>query len=125
MPPPWRLPPAFFGSQTVAGPVNSEVGFLASLTDATGLATASPTALAGLTISPNPAHTLATMQLLPIPGATTATLTLFDALGRAVRTQTAATNARTELDLTGLSVGLYALRVQAGSAISTRRLMIE
>ena len=119
------IPPAFFGSQTVTGPVNSEVGFLASLTDATGLATASPTALAGLTISPNPAHALATVQLLPIPGVTTATLTLFDALGRAVRTQTAATNARTELDLTGLSAGLYALRVQAGSAIATRRLMVE
>ena len=113
-----------FSAQLI-GSGSGTSGFLASLTDATGLATASPIALAGLIISPNPAHALATVQLLPIPGATTATLTLFDALGRAVRTQTAATNTRTELDLTGLSAGFYVLRVQAGSAIATNRLIVE
>ena len=74
---------------------------------------------------PNPAHGRTTVHLPPIPGTTTATLTLLDALGRTLRTQTAATNARTELDLTGLPVGLYALRATAGSSTATRRLVLE
>ena len=122
------IPPAFFGSQTVAGPVNSEVGFLASLTDAIGLATTSPTALADLTIFPNPIHVRATVQLPPIFGTTTATFTLLDALGRTIRMQTVnlpTAGLRHELNLTGLLVGLYALRVNAGGNTATRRLMVE
>jgi hypothetical protein len=54
-----------------------------------------------------------------------ATLTLLDAMGRTVRTQAAATNARTELDLAGLPAGLYAVRVQPGGSTATRRLVVE
>ena len=118
-------PPAFFGSQVVTGPGNSEVGFLAALTDATGLAATSSTALAGLNVSPNPAHDVATVQLPPTFGARAATFTLLDALGRVVRIQTATTNLKAELDLRGLAPGLYALRVAAGSSTATRRLVVE
>ncbi len=62
------------------------------------------------------------MQLSP--GTGPATLTVLDALGRPVRTQTAS-GTRAELDLTNLMPGLYAVRVQAGAATATRRLMVE
>lgn len=117
-------PPVAFGSQIIGGPAGGSAGFLASLA-ATPLAVATPTLAAGADLFPNPAHGTATVQLPPIPGASTATLTLLDALGRAVRAQTAATNARTVLDLTGLAPGLYALRVSAGGSTATRRLVVE
>ena len=117
--------PASFGNLTIAGPVNSEVGFFASLTNTTGLATASATTLTTPETFPNPAHGRATIQLPVIPGTPTATLTLLDALGRILRTQTAATNSTAEIDLTGLAPGLYAVRVQAGGSTATQRLVVE
>ena len=116
-------PPAAFGSQSVASPfANSITGFVASL-QATPTATASPAALAGLSLLPNPAHGRATV-LLPAVGGI-ATLAILDALGRTIRTQAAATNAPAELDLTGLAPGLYAVRVQVGAATARRRLVVE
>jgi len=83
-------------------------------------------ALEGLAVYPNPAHGRATIQLPALPGATTATLTVLDALGRTLRIQPAALNAKAELDLAGLPAGLYAVRVQAGgSTTATRRLVVE
>ncbi|WP_460552215.1 T9SS type A sorting domain-containing protein [Hymenobacter daeguensis] len=117
-------PPAAFGSQLITTSATVSVGFLASLA-ASPLATAAPAALAGLRLYPNPAHGAATVQLPAVPGAATATLTLFDALGRALRTQTATANATAELDLTGLAPGLYAVRVQAGGTAGTRQLVVE
>ena len=117
--------PAFFGSQTVTGPANSEVGFLASLADPTLTATTPALRLERLVLSPNPAHGRATVRLPAMPGAALATLTLLDALGRTLRTQSVAINAKTELDLTVLAPGLYAVRVQAGSNTATRRLVVE
>jgi hypothetical protein len=76
-------------------------------------------------IFPNPAHGRATVQLPAVPGAPTATLTVLDALGRTLHTQTAATNARAELDLTGLAPGIYAVRIHAAGAATTRRLLVE
>ena len=103
--------------------------FLASFTDAGGLATA-PAAgpLAGSRLYPNPAHATATVALPAVAGAATATLTLRDALGRAVRTATTALPAagqRYELGLAGLTAGLYVLQVQAGEARATHRLVVE
>lgn len=117
--------PASFGSLSVGGPARSSAGFLASLLDATGLATVSTVALSATVLFPNPAHGHATVQLPVIPGTATATLTLLDALGRTLRTQTAATNSKAELDLTGLAPGLYALRVMAGTQTATRHLVVE
>ena len=89
------------------------------------LATVSTVALSATAFFPNPAHGHATVQLPVIPGTATATLTLLDALGRTLRTQTATTNSRTELDLTGLAPGLYALRVMAGTQTATHHLVVE
>ena len=120
-------PSAFFGSLTVnvPGAGNDELAFLAGLADATVLGTARDIPLAGYIIFPNPAHNRATIQLPAIPGTTTATLTVLDALGRTLRTQPAALNAKAELDLAGLPAGLYAVRVQAGGSTTTRRLVVE
>ncbi|MBH8559501.1 T9SS type A sorting domain-containing protein [Hymenobacter negativus] len=117
-------PPATFGTQSIATVGTASVGFLASLA-ASPLATADAVALPGFTLSPNPAHGAATVQLPAVPGAATATLTVLDALGRAVRTGSAPTNARAALDLAGLVPGLYIVRVQAGGSAATRRLVVE
>ncbi|MDQ2769419.1 MAG: T9SS type A sorting domain-containing protein [Bacteroidota bacterium] len=76
-------------------------------------------------IFPNPAHATTTVAVPAVPGVATATLTILDAVGRTLRTQTAPTNAPAELNLTGLAPGLYAVRVQAGAAIATQRLVVE
>jgi hypothetical protein len=117
--------PATFGSIVLTSPSNSYTGYLAALTDPTLTATAPALTAAGITLSPNPAHNRATIQLPAVPGAATATLTILDALGRAVRTQTASTNAKAELNLAGLSPGLYAVRLTAGGSTATQRLVVE
>jgi hypothetical protein len=121
-------PPATFGSQVLNVPGSTSaspnpVAFVATLTDATGLATA--TAAAGLPafgLFPNPAHGTAIVQLPA--GLGPATLTVLDALGRPLRTQ-AAPGPRATLDLSGLPAGLYAVCVAAGGATATQRLMVE
>ena len=115
-----------FDNLTLAGPAATRVYFQAGLLDPLLTGTASPALRPEIiSLTPNPAHGRATVQLPPIPGTATAILTLLDALGRTLRTQPAATNAKTELDLIGLSPGLYAVRVQAGGSTATRRLMVE
>jgi len=113
-----------FGSFTLAN-AGLYASYVVSVVDATLTATASPRAAAGATVFPSPAHGRATVEVPATAGAATATLTVLDALGRAVRTRTVPTNARTELDLTGLAPGVYALRVAAGGGAATRRLVVE
>lgn len=119
------LLPISFGSITLTGTPGANAGFLASFADPTLTATVPALTTAGVTVFPNPAHTAASIQLPPVPGVSTATLTLLDALGRPVRTQTPATNARIDLDLNGLTPGIYALRVQVGADTVTCRLVVE
>ena len=117
--------PASFGSQTLPGASTSIVGFWATITDATGLAATAPSALAELTLAPNPAHE-ATEVLIPADSPTAkATLTLLDAVGRVVRTQAAQTGHTLTFDLAGVAPGLYLLRVQAGEALAVRRLVVR
>jgi hypothetical protein len=121
-------PSASFGDFTIATPINSQVAFLASLTDTAPLATRNSPQLASLTLHPNPAHAHVTIQVLAVPGATQAMLTLTNAIGRVVRTYSAALPAnglRQELDLAGLAPGLYALRVEAGAATAMRRFVVN
>jgi hypothetical protein len=115
--------PASFGTQVLAGTSSSGAGFFATITDATGLATAAPVALAEDALYPNPAHGAATVRVPVAKG--TATLTLLDGLGRTVRTQLAATGQDYALDLAGLAPGVYALCVQAGAAVATQKLVVE
>ncbi|WP_375434771.1 T9SS type A sorting domain-containing protein [uncultured Hymenobacter sp.] len=92
------------------------------------LATHSSASLNALRVSPNPAHSTATVELPAVPGARQATLTLTDALGRVVHTRTVALPAgglHQQLSLAGLASGMYALRVHAGSARVLRRLIVE
>ena len=119
------MPPASFGPLALASPVGASVAFLASLTDPTLTATQTAFASGQLFLYPNPAHGRATVQLPAVPGAATATLTVLDALGRSLRVQTASTNSRAELDLTGLAAGLYAVRVAAGGSSATQKLVVE
>ena len=112
---------ANFGATIVANPMPSiNLGFLASLTDATLTAT---TAAAGprepATLFPNPARHAATLRLPA--GTAPALLVLTDALGRAVRRYPAPAGAEAALDLGGLPAGLYLLR-GAGPA---QRLVVE
>ena len=111
---------ADFGSYTLA----NSLGFFASIEEVP-LASVSAHLQAELKIFPNPAHGRATIQLPAVPGAATATLTILDALGRTLRTQTAATNTKADLDLTGLAPGLYAVRVAAGGNTATQKLVVE
>ena len=115
---------ASFGNLAITNPTAS-IGCLASISDPTLTATTTAPALTAVSIalSPNPAHGRATIQLPALPGP--ATLTILDALGRPVRTQTAATNTKADLDLTGLAPGLYAVRVAAGGSSATQKLVVE
>ena len=117
--------PISFGSIRLVGTTGVDAGFFASFADPSLTATTPALTAADVAVSPNPAHGTATLQLPALPGTATATLTLLDALGRAIRTQTASTNAPAELDLSGLAAGLYAVRVTAGGSTATRRLVVE
>ena len=117
-----------FGNLNITTPTNTPAAFLASLTDATLTATTPALSGTAFTLAPNPARASTTVTLPALPGAASATLSLLDALGRAVRTATVAlppAGLRHELNLAGLAPGLYALRVQAGPATATRRLVVE
>lgn len=123
-------PPTKFGPLVLAVPAGTQGGFLASLAELTATATATAAAPVrfAFTLAPNPARTAATLTLPAVPGAPTAVLTLLDALGRVVRTETVglpAAGLRHELPLLGLPAGLYDVRVAAGAATATRRLVVE
>lgn len=121
-------PPATFGALTPTTPTTAfYTSFAATLGSAEALATAPAVSSAPTPAAyPNPAHGRTTV-LLPATREV-ATLTLLDALGRVVRTRLAAAAApaaTTELDLTGLAPGVYALRVAAGGHTTTSHLAVE
>ena len=121
-------PQAIFAPLTINTPVTVRIPLLASLTDATLTATTASQGNLTFTLAPNPARTSTTVMLPAQPGTASATLTLLDALSRAVRTAVVAlppAGLRHELDLIGLSPGLYALRVMAGTSSATSRLAVE
>ena len=119
-------PPASFDSQVVTTPTSGPVGILASLTDPTLTATTAARGTLSFSLSPNPAHAAATVQLPAGLGAST--LTLRDALGRTLRTvvvNVPPAGLRHELALTGLVPGLYTVQVRAGNTSGTQRLVVE
>jgi hypothetical protein len=119
-------PPALFGTLAISSPSGSSAGFLASLTDPTLLGTTLTTGNLAFALFPNPAQSATTVQLPAVRGGATATLTLTDALGRILRTATLpAASLRHELDLRGLSPGLYAVQVRVGGTRGTQRLVVE
>ena len=111
-----------------AGATSVPGRFFLELSANGALASASQLLAAGLRVFPNPASSAVTVQVPGGPSATSATLTLTDALGRPVRTATAALPAaglRYPLPLAGLAPGVYALRVTAGKATAVRRLVVQ
>jgi hypothetical protein len=116
---------ASFGTQAITNAaLYSENAYLAVLGTSVLATSAGATASASRPY-PNPAHGTATVRVPAAADAPTATVTLLDALGRAVRTQAAPTGATAALDLAGLVPGVYVLRVQAGAAIATQKLVVE
>ncbi|MCB2377984.1 T9SS type A sorting domain-containing protein [Hymenobacter sp. BT635] len=126
----FQAPFVQFGTLGLAVPLANErpnVGYVTVLRSITTSMKA-PAWAAGLELTPNPAHGRAMVSLPAVPGATRVTLLLTDALGRTVRTATAALPAaglRHELNLQGLAPGLYSLRVQAGQQQAVRALLVE
>ncbi|MDO7875416.1 T9SS type A sorting domain-containing protein [Hymenobacter sp. ASUV-10] len=121
--------PTTFGSLPVAVATQNFLGFCATLTDNTLLATTPAPALAGLRVFPNPARHSVQLQLPAAqPAAQPLTLTLTDALGRSVRSATVpAAQLATgySLDLSGLAPGLYLVRLSNGGTLLTRQLVVE
>lgn len=120
--------PAAFGSQALAGTSTRGAGFLATITDVTGLAAAVPSPLAELALAPNPARGATSVLLPASAGANKIMLTLLDAVGRVVRTQAAQAAPASKmlaLDLANVAPGLYLLRVQVGETQALRQLIVE
>lgn len=111
-------PPAAFGSLVVATPYQTPVAVLATIDDATSLATQPVAVAAKNYLYPNPAHGSATLQLPAGAGS----VALLDALGREVRRYAVPAGA-TELvlDLRGVPAGLYIVQ----GAGSSRKLAVE
>ncbi len=117
--------PATFGPQSLTGSSTSGIGFLATITDAAGLAAVSPNALAALSLAPNPAHGTTRLLLPAELSKVEPKVTLLNAQGRLMQTQLARAGASVELDLAGVTPGLYLVQVQAGETRAVRRLVVE
>lgn len=125
---------ATFGSYTVTVPNPStpigsrRAALLVGLTDNTILRSIAPVWAADLHLAPNPAHSRVAVTLPPLGNAKQVTLTLTDVLGRTVVTGVhawSASGGRQELNLLGLTPGLYILHVQAGQQYAVRHLLVE
>ncbi|MCC2548037.1 T9SS type A sorting domain-containing protein [Hymenobacter sp. BT175] len=96
--------------------------FYLELRSTGALSTASQVLSQQVQLYPNPAH--GQFRVLLPASVASAQLTLLNALGQTVRTLNA-TGTSTLVDASGLAQGVYTLRVQAGAATATKRLVIE
>ncbi|MCC2547141.1 IPT/TIG domain-containing protein [Hymenobacter sp. BT175] len=96
--------------------------FYLELRSTGALSTASQVLSQQVQLYPNPAH--GQFRVLLPASAASAQLTLLNALGQTVRTLNA-TGTSTLVDASGLAQGVYTLRVQAGAATATKRVVIE
>ncbi|HET9502407.1 MAG TPA: T9SS type A sorting domain-containing protein [Hymenobacter sp.] len=92
----------------------------------TALATTAATS-AQVAVYPNPARTVAYVELPAALGTQPVAAALLDALGREVRTATlAAQGARAhQLGLAGLPAGVYTLRLSTSAGVVAKRLVVE
>jgi hypothetical protein len=115
------------GPLAITTPLGTSNGL--SFTLLAGLATTASRPLATrATLHPNPAHGQFALTLPPVAGATHARATLLNALGQVLDTRTLAlpaSGARADYSTTGLAVGVYALRLQAGTETATLRVVVE
>ena len=115
-----------FGTLPFVG-VGGPIAYLAALADSpfsdVALATTGAKAQANLSLTPNPAYGSVTVHLPAAPSP--AALALLDGLGRVVRTATAPAGQDYPLELAGLAPGIYTVRVRAGEALATQKLVVE
>ena len=120
--------PVTFGTHTLTSATgSSSEAFLAAL-GSSPLAATQATQLVGSSLSPNPAHTTATVRLPVLAGSAPATLFLTNALGQVMRWQPIAllpTGTTVEVSVLGLVPGVYQLRVQAEGQVATHKLVVE
>jgi rhamnogalacturonan endolyase len=92
------------------------------------LATTPSLSITEVTVHPNPAHARFTVQVPPVAAAPSVQAELLNTLGQAVRRQSAAlpvTGATLTVETTGLAPGVYVLRLQAGTNIVTKRVVVQ
>ena len=85
-------------------------------------------AAAGVSVFPNPAHENFTVLLSAVAGAGTVQVELLNPLGQVVRRQTAAlaaSGAALTVPTLDLPVGVYTLRLQAGTSTLTKKVVIR
>ncbi|RYU78493.1 T9SS type A sorting domain-containing protein [Hymenobacter persicinus] len=117
--------PLVFGSRSIQG--IGRVGFLASLTDNTILATA-PAWLEETTVYPNPGHDQLAVMVPGVATESQVAMQLTDLLGRVVYRTSAAlpsSGLRHYLDVSTLKPGFYSLRIQVGTSYTVRKLTID
>ncbi|GAB3850098.1 hypothetical protein GCM10028822_15030 [Hymenobacter terrigena] len=106
---------------------SNTVGVLLNTGTFAPLAAATGTAAAEVSLFPNPARGSFAVQLPAAWGAAPVQATLLNALGQAVRQQTAALPAGAPLAFAtaGLAPGVYQLRIQAGNRTIIKRAVLE
>lgn len=117
-----------FGALTLPASSSELVAFIASLRDATGLPTKAASALAGVSVLPNPARANVTVQLPATTGAAQATITLRNMLGQVLRScvvELPASGLAVDLPVSEVAGGMYLVQVQVGPAQAICRLAIE
>jgi hypothetical protein len=122
------MPQAAFGSFTIASPLGTSTGFLAAINDNTLTALSKPKQLKQLALYPNPAHLGVTIAVPGIPAGDLVTLTITDATGRVALSQAIVlkdNTGRHDVNLSGLSTGLYLVRVWAAGKAATQILAVE
>ncbi|MEZ5172977.1 MAG: T9SS type A sorting domain-containing protein [Bacteroidia bacterium] len=89
------------------------------------LSISNPNELAGkFVIYPNPARNQVFISL-PADAGKTGTLELFDMYGKLVRVSNIILNNPNRIELTGLSSGIYFVKINSDSGIQTGRFVIE
>ena len=92
------------------------------------LATAPGLSAGGVQVYPNPAHESITVAISALADATPVQVELLNALGQAVHAQRAALPAaggRFTLPTAALAPGVYVLRLSAGAATITKRVVVQ
>jgi len=92
------------------------------------LATQGPLAPAQVTVYPNPARVSFTVEVPAVPAANRVEAELLNTLGQVVRRQSVAlptSGAHFTVPTAGLATGVYTLRLQAGTSVITKRVVIE
>ncbi|GAA3920942.1 T9SS type A sorting domain-containing protein [Hymenobacter algoricola] len=107
---------------TLVGRFSLHFGPLAPLSAKNGLTAAS------VGVYPNPAHKSFTLRVPAVSGASQATATLFNVLGQAVKETTLGLSgggAQTTVNVQQLPLGVYTLRVKAGTTTITKKVVVE